>query len=313
MPYFCPDKHHKTDMKMVHPIRNWLPALALLLATGCNSGVFIDEFLPEAPAPISLTEEASEATIRFEADNWEVKGITGQNPSEYLDYRIDKCDGRTLRLSLLQNLYDNPCELTIHVGNEYEERQLTVTLHPTSKYRIDSIVYDWSQFKFYDYMLEPVETITFDNQDGTYPARWTCYPYKKSRRKVSLNIPSGSSSYYPLDEEEMARYFGQRPCPSIPIPDVADGKPVMSGTEVAFGPAEQELDANLDKDLAVEVSIDAGKKLCVTVYNNMDIYDVPFTLYASHPRTGQCLEMQLRLHSECPVNYMIFKEDITNE
>lgn len=328
-------------MRTSNLLKCLLTALTLTVNMSCNSDVFIDEFLTETPAPISLTEEASEATISFEADNWDVwsigsigfetypficdeegNGLTlplengGKDyqifcRSDYIDFRMEKCDGRSLKLHLYENLYDSPWEWTIYVGNEYEQVPISVTLNPTGKYQIDSIVYDWSKFDFYDYMLEEVESLTVLNKEGTSPARWTCYPYKFSKRKVNFYAPNnGSNIYSELDQEQIARCLGD--C-SVTIPDTKDGKPVMGHTEAVFGSFEQEVDVTLDKNLEVKVSIDAGKNIHITVFNNMDCYHVPFTLYASHPRTGKRLEIPGVLYSQCPVNYLILKKDVTDE
>ena len=42
--------------------------VAPLLAVGCNDGVFIDDFLPEAPS-VTVGPDDTSATIRFEAGN----------------------------------------------------------------------------------------------------------------------------------------------------------------------------------------------------------------------------------------------------
>lgn len=325
-------------MRTIHLLKSLLPALALLLATGCNGDVFIDEFLPEAPAPARLTEDANEATISFEADNWDVWSIEGgyeysicdeagnglslplENggknyqifcQGDYVDFRLEKCDGRTLKLHLYEQLYDEPWQWTIWVGNRYEQQPVYVTLYPTGKYQVDSIVYDWSRFDFYDYELKEVDWVIVLNKNGTDPVSWTCHPFQKSKREVSFYGPSNSSGYYPLDKEQIARRLGR--C-SVPIPDTKDGKPILAGTQAVFGSLEQEMDVPLlDKDLAVKVPIDAGKDIRITVFNNLDCYHVPFTLYASQPRTGKRLEMPGTLYSKCPVDYMIIKQDVTDE
>lgn len=327
-------------MKTNHLLKSLL-LLFPWLATGCNSGVFIDEFLPEDPAPVLLTEEANEATISFEADNWDVWNIAGvynHNYSicdeagnglslplenggkdyqifcqgDYVDFRLEKGDGRTLKLHLYEQLYDEPWQWTIWVGNRYEQHPVYVTLSPTGKYQVDSIVYDWSRFDFYDYELKEVDWVIVLNKNGTDPVNWTCHPFQKSKREVSFYAPSnGSGYYYPLDKEQIARCLGS--C-SVPIPDTKDGKPTPAGTQAVFGLPEQEIDVpQLDKDLEVEVPVDAEKDIRITVYNNLDCYRVPFTLYASHPRTGKHLEMPGTLYSKCPVDYMIIKEDVTDE
>jgi len=45
--------------------------VAPLLAVGCNDGVFIDDFLPEAPS-VTVGPDDTSATIRFEAGNWDI-------------------------------------------------------------------------------------------------------------------------------------------------------------------------------------------------------------------------------------------------
>lgn len=42
--------------------------VASLLAAGCNDGVFIDDFLPEAPS-VTVGPDDTSVTIRFEAGN----------------------------------------------------------------------------------------------------------------------------------------------------------------------------------------------------------------------------------------------------
>lgn len=41
---------------------------------GCNSEVFIDEFLTDSPT-VSLSETENEVTVRFDTDNWSIVDI----------------------------------------------------------------------------------------------------------------------------------------------------------------------------------------------------------------------------------------------
>ena len=50
--------------------------VAPLLAVGCNDGVFIDDFLPEAPS-VTVGPDDTSATIRFEAGNWDILSVEG--------------------------------------------------------------------------------------------------------------------------------------------------------------------------------------------------------------------------------------------
>lgn len=46
-------------------------------------------------------------------------------------------------------------DVEIIVGNEYEMKSIPVSLAQTSKYEVDSIVYDWKSLLYSDNTLEP--------------------------------------------------------------------------------------------------------------------------------------------------------------
>ncbi len=54
--------------------------VAPLLAVGCNDGVFIDDFLPEAPS-VTVGPDDTSVTIRFEAGNWDILSVEGPTTS----------------------------------------------------------------------------------------------------------------------------------------------------------------------------------------------------------------------------------------
>ena len=141
-------------------------AVAWLLA-GCNSDVFIDRFLSAEPS-VSLSETEKEVTVCFEADNWDILGVEslregvavsatdleGKN-SKYLPFEegepalciarmrfwisCGKRNGSELHFISGENLYDQPFETFVRVGNRYEEKVIRVSFSPTRKYQIDSV------------------------------------------------------------------------------------------------------------------------------------------------------------------------------
>ena len=194
-------------------------AVAWLLA-GCNSDVFIDRFLSAEPS-VSLSETENDVTVCFEADNWDILGIEslregvavsatdleGKNskylPFEegetgivycrntFLDFRVEKRNGSELHFISGENLYDQPFETLVRVGNRYEEKVIRVSSSPTRKYQIDSVAYDWSQFSSSDYMLEPVEQVEVNTLNASSPATMYFYPYKNSARIVEFYMQYG--------------------------------------------------------------------------------------------------------------------------
>ena len=67
--------------------------VAPLLAVGCNDGVFIDDFLPEAPS-VTVGPDDTSATIRFEAGNWDILSVEG--PTTSLSGDIYDAEGNLL-------------------------------------------------------------------------------------------------------------------------------------------------------------------------------------------------------------------------
>src|SRR5690606_5240033 len=63
--------------------------------------------------------------------------------SDYIDFYVEKVSGNKLKVTLNENLHNENAELLIIVGNEYKEEYIKMVLAPTSKYQIDSVVYDW--------------------------------------------------------------------------------------------------------------------------------------------------------------------------
>ena len=310
--------------------------LAVLLLTGaCNGDVFIDDFLPDIPS-ISLTEEESHATISFEADNWGIcnayylpntlsvhstdlggnsqdfpfaEGATGivRFYSDYFDLEIRKESGRELDICLCENLYDDPVEIILTVGNEYEEKAVSFSALPTGKYRVDSVAYDWAQFSTHDYGLEEVATISIDNRQGSDTVWWTVYPFRDIRRKVSFFVPGPA-----WDETHYTRLLGQ-PLPTIAIPDVVDGKPVMQDTRVAFGIQEQQLETDLDKDVSHLVPVPGGKHQRIDVFVGIVDYSVPYTVYCSNPENGRTRTFSGTLYSDTPTDqHFITRTDLTD-
>ena len=152
--------------------------VAPLLAVGCNDGIFIDDFLPEAPS-VTVGPDDTSATIRFEAGNWDILSVEGPTTSlrgdiydaegnllfgnhplygdgllrmtyddGLLDFGIERNDYRTLRITLGESLRDEPWETRILVGNDYESETVSVTFAPTEKYRVDSVVYRWDAVSY---------------------------------------------------------------------------------------------------------------------------------------------------------------------
>ncbi|KAF5032508.1 hypothetical protein DSECCO2_616520 [anaerobic digester metagenome] len=306
----------------------------LIFLSGCNSNVFVKDFLPGEQMDIALSETDNTKEIKFKSDNWRLLEIVSpmdkhftiraysldgepvpfyfdeKEPvivdcvGDFLDFRVEKRGGNKLQLTLNENLMNEDVTMLIKVGNEYQEQPIKLLLAPTSKYQIDSVVYDWEKFEISEGALNEMEFLVVDNKNSSSPVTLTCYPFKKSTRKILFYNPA---EYW---EEELFKRLLGVPLPEIAIPDMVDSKPVLNNTKVPFGIREQELEVTLDKELSVKVTIDAYDERRIEVFNEMERYSVPYNVYISHPQTGKKRTFSGELISSRPIDYFIFKRKV---
>lgn len=306
-------------------------SFCILILAGCNTEAFIDDFLPEPPS-IVIEEGGGRAGITFESDNWdiiyigeegigehfiqnEIRDLDGNLLQEYLplegyklasvscktefaDFCVKREEPCSLEVSLGENMYTDPLNIQIIVGNGYETKSISVKLGASARYRIDSVSYEFSGFHWYDNTLEPVDELTINNSSSAEPVTWIVYPYKDAHRKIEFR---GN------EIENYGRWLGES-LPEIEIPDISDGKPVLAGTKAVFGMMDQELKTDLPEDLSEEVIIAPGEKRKVTVFLEMEIYNVPYKVYASSPATGRKKVFSGKLYSDRPFGHFILKQ-----
>lgn len=301
--------------------------VAPLLAAGCNDGVFIDDFLPEAPSVTVATGEAP-AVIRFDAGNWDILSTTGptidlrgdiydaegnllfRNYPLYgegllrmtyddglLDFTIERSDYRSLQIALGECMYDDPYEIHICVGNDYESETVAVTFAPSEKYRVDRVVYHWDEFESWDYSIELQDAFTIDNTASPEPASVVVSPFRNAKRTVR---------FWPDDFNDHREEIFGVPLPEIVIPDMADGVPVVAESSARFARNDQQLPLPFPDDEQVTVTAKPHERLRVEVYLSLEQFRVPYTVYASGP-AGRQRTFSGTLHSSLPYDYLILK------
>lgn len=307
--------------------------LLLFAGGGCNGDVFIDDFMPGQPPSVSIGREGETVTIPFEAANWGIRSLGSMYNSfgvqvtdlegndlslpldegqtgivriidDYLDLEAVKRNGREVELTLRENLFDNPVELNLVVGNSYEEKTIPVRVASGTKYRVDSVAYDWSRFFTYDYKAEWVYSIIVDNTQATDTTWAHIRPYEKAVRRVRFSIQGEV-----MGKDYYTTILGA-PLPEVPIPDVVDGKPLLRDTRVTFDPDEQDLPVDLDKNFTVLVPVPGGKKMEVGAYVSVEYYGVPFVLYCSHPYSGRTRTFCGTLSSDRPYDYFYTRTEL---
>lgn len=319
-------------------LRRAAGTLLLALSMGaCNGDIFIGNYLPEVPS-LRIERVGEPVVVPFEADNWgilwgyyvdasfntwatDLEGNVLDLPmqegqlgimhiqDDFFDLQVEKKDRREMSVTLLENLYDYPIEMSLAVGNQYVEKRIPLTLAPGSKYRVDSVAYDWSQFHTYDYGAEEMYGLLVDNTAGTDTVWVDIYPYKYAARIVRFSIPG-----VVMGENYYTTILGD-PLPEVTIPDIEDGQPVLQDTRAPFNLHEQNLPTGLDKNFSARVPVPGGKNMKVGVYVTIENYTVPFTLHCSNPDSRRKRTFSGTLTSDRPYDYFYVKEDLseTNE
>lgn len=308
----------------------------LVSAAGCNSGVFIDDYLPEVPV-VQLSETDSVARINFKSDNWDILNIYGTSENvwgvvcdldgkpdgrnlplenganaviklshEYCDFRVEKRNGRELCIFAGENMNRSALDVEIIVGNEYEMKSIPVSLAQTSKYEVDSIVYDWKSLSYSDNTLEPDYSLVVDNSKSNQPTSWHFTPLETSfSREVSFRNKDG------VNEEELYKRFLGTPLPLVVIPDFVDKKPVLESTKAEVGINSQEIRTSIESDLAgKEYVIPPGEKWKISVYYMIEQYWIDYKLYISIPSTGRKRTFEGKLYSKELYDFCIIPEKI---
>ena len=315
---------------MIKPHKLFL-LITLISIIGCNGDVFVEDFLPGGHEEITLSESDNIKEINFKSDNWNLYTVvcekdylfanaytldgelthlpfdekelgTVHYTSDYIDFYVEKVSGNKLKVTLNENLHNENAELLIIVGNEYKEEYIKMVLAPTSKYQIDSVVYDWGKFEIYEGNLKEMENLIVYNKFSSSPVTIKVYPFRKSTHEISFYDPT-----LPWDKEVFSRLFGI-PLPEIIIPDIVDSKPVLNETKVTFGIRDQQLKTDLDNELFVDVTIDGFDNRKISVFNLVRIYTVPYSIYLSNTKTGKRRSFTGELHSEEPIDYLIHKQ-----
>lgn len=298
-----------------------------ILVAGCNDGVFIDDFLPEAPSVV-VERSGEVSTIRFKAPNWDIQSVAGSMNSLYgdiydaegnlvsrnhplygegllsmvyddglLDFRLERNDYRTLRIALGENLSDTPYEMRIYVGNDYESQAVEVTFSPSEKYRVDSVVYRWDQFDFWNNSLEEKDAFTIDNTASSEPTSVIVSPFQHAKRTIR---------FWPDEFNDRREMIFGMPLPEIAIPDVENGAPVDKGSSARFAEDDQRLPLPFPADEQVEVVVKPYERLHIEVFLKLEQFHVPYTVYASGP-AGRQRTFSGKLYSSLPFGHLILK------
>lgn len=303
--------------------------LLVTVFTGCNSGIFIEDFITDIPDTCTVEKDKT-YKLHFDSEDWDILNVystksmhleiyeldgstkkdylpleNGENAiisyeDTYCKFRIEKRNSQEMEIICDKNLNNHPMNISIEIGNKYLRRTINASLKPTEKFVIDKVEYDFeNDFYYCDYVVEQVDGMTVNNSNSEGSITLNFYPFKNSLRKIQ---------FYPDDYESfnnMDKIFGEN-LAEIPIPDIVNGKPVMGNTKVKFGLLEQSFwTGRLDKDFMVSTTVQPGETKNIEVYNNIEEFNVNYKVHASNPDTGEECVFTGKLNSKDPFDYLM--------
>lgn len=303
--------------------------LLVTIFTGCNSGIFIEDFITDIPDTCTVEKDKT-YKLHFDSDNWDILNVYGTKsmlleiyeldgstrkdylPLEngenaiisyediYCRFRIEKKNSQEMEIICDKNLNNSPMLLSIEVGNKYVRKTINVSLKPTEKFVIDRVEYDFENDFYHNTdIVEQVDSMTVNNSNSERPVTLNFYPYKNSKRRIKF-YPDNYEKFNNLD-----KILGEN-LAEIPIPDIVDGKPVVQNTKVTFGLQEQSFwTGKLDRNLVVQETVNPGETKKIAIYNNIEEFHVNYKVHISNPSTGEKYIFTGRLNSMDPFYYRI--------
>lgn len=321
----------------------YIATLSALLC-GCNRDVFINDYAPSAEE-IKLSDTDSTVTVSFKASNWVIRNVfstdedgafrevlgdiyakdghlIAMNSPFYMSEEetvkmvidqpdihltIERTDETHLCFSKPENMNLEPMMLTVNVGNDYDEREISVELKPSSRYELDSIVYTLDFYTYQDSAIYRTEIIDMVNATSQFGMKVTPYEYFQQEYTFT-DLYIMDTSYR---QAELLKIFG-KDAPTVPVPEIEwfytniIEQIVMKGTTMQLSETTQYLPASEEKLEAYE-AIPVGPHKQITCYMGCwyKQIGVDCDIYVSHPKSGKKRILKGTLVINTPQSYSL--------
>lgn len=321
----------------------YIATLSALLC-GCNRDVFINDYAPSAEE-IKLSDTDSTVTVSFKASNWVIRNVfstdedgafrevlgdiyakdghlIAMNSPFYMSeaetvkmvidqpdihLTIERTDETHLCFSKPENMNLEPMMLTVNVGNDYDEREISVELKPSSRYELDSIVYTLDFYTYQDSAIYRTEIIDMVNATSQFGMKVTPYEYFQQEYTFT-DLYIMDTSYR---QTELLKIF-RKDAPTVPVPEIEwfytniIEQIVMKGTTMQLSETTQYLPASEEKLEAYE-AIPVGPHKQITCYMGCwyKQIGVDCDIYVSHPKSGKKRILKGTLVINTPQSYSL--------
>lgn len=296
----------------------------LLGFCGCNSGIFIDDFEPSV-SELTLDGNGDEAVIRFSGSDWNILDIpvfeqnnikvydaAGNliNGQLYLDrlgkivyngtmvsFTIEGINSKEVKVAVDENVQVYPFQFLLIASNEYESREIHITISPSDRYVFDRITYSLNAYSYDEPVIEKAN-MRFDNSLASTEAIYHFFPYKNEYHNVMFKS----------DDPEAFRLLANSDL-LIDIPTIEKGEMGMNGKKAQYVSQLQKLPLPFSDEEKKDVVVKPHTVSHIIGKVQYEWFETKYTLYATHPKTGKKRTITGMMQSSIPKNYNIKRED----
>lgn len=281
--------------------------ICVMSALSCNPDVFIEPFEIE----FSGTEfevPFTGGTIDIEASHgdWTVQKIRlwgdSERPmfnkeeiryvSDFKSFELTRPTPSGLRFTLHESVDSNPSELQIYIGNEYEYRIITINIGPCSGYSFDRIEYGTPVVLSEEDAYEQIWGLTTENKKGNdfeweFPVFYSAFCRTFSFPDTSVRTEDMPRVYR---YKTLMKYVGEAFDVPLPDPLLSDGALTFSGETMEFSYVQTSRQMVYD-EIKTTLTLAPGINN-VNMYWGYLEYEVPYTMWFSHPGEGRDLSFE---------------------
>lgn len=299
----------------------------LLGFCGCNPDVFIDDFQPSV-SELTLDGNGDEAAIHFSGSGWrsldipvfeqnnikvyDAAGnlIVGQMyldvlgkivyHEEMLSFTIEGTSPEEVKITVDENMRSSSFQFLLVASNEYESKEIHVTVSPSDRYELEHITYSLSAYSYDGQRIEEKNSVMIENHIGS-ATTYHLFPYKNEFRRIMF------SSDNPEAFRLLAEYNQ-----SVEIPSLVDGYLVMNGEQAKYTSKQQNLPLPFPDTEQKDIIVQPYTTSHITLWLEYEWFETPYTLYAIHPKTGKQRIISGTVQSMMPKNYFITRKNIND-
>lgn len=298
--------------------------ICILIICSCNSEVFIDDFSPST-TELNLNGDGDSAVVSFAHSNWDILGVVSKKGNYPLagdiidsqgtllatnkmltfkglctlsyddgltDFSIKRSSSNQLKIIIGENARKSDAPIIIIVGNQYEEKTISIDISPSGKYTLDKIVYSSEDLQQYTYIVE-TDSITVNNQGkDTITIQWK--PYEGQYRTVSFSS----------DNPIAFRLLGNEPIP-IRLPYLVNGKLVQDDKgDMGYYSVKGQIEQSFP-DVTKDIKIPPFSSRTIYHLIEYQVFWTYYTLHATNQNSGKERTVTGMFTSKLPIGYFV--------